>query len=347
MQKTKKQLIYLVILTLVFAYTYMPIANAASFTDAKDTISDSDVSATGVAHAVAFTSGVVIPATNGTIDVVFPAGFGSIVSGNVTCPAGMTGVAASQTVTCTAGGSPIATGSLTVGITNMTNPGTAGSYLVNIISKNSGAELEKSDVRVYIIDDVTVTGHVDSSLTFSVTGLNAGITVNSIPTTATSTSTAIPFGTLVPNTSSTLGQELTVGTNATDGYTVTVFQDHELQSAGGANINSFNNSPVGTGSTTPITWADPLNLLSNSNTWGHMGLTSGDADGAIGTAFSGGKYAGLAAAAPLAIMSHTGPSDEITQNIGKAQVAYTIKITALQEAGDYSSTLTYVCTPQF
>jgi hypothetical protein len=46
-------------------------------------------------------------------------------------------------------------------------------------------------------------------------------------------------------------------------------------------------------------------------------------------------------------MYHNGPSDGLTADIGTTTVAYTVGITALQEAGDYSNTLTYICTPTY
>jgi hypothetical protein len=49
----------------------------------------------------------------------------------------------------------------------------------------------------------------------------------------------------------------------------------------------------------------------------------------------------------MVVMHHDGPADGSTDNKGAANVAYTAEITALQEAGDYESTLTYIATPTF
>jgi hypothetical protein len=179
--------------------------------------------------------------------------------------------------------------------------------------------------------------------------------VNGVPTTGSTTATAIPFNTLDVSASSTLGQQLKVITNADDGYSVTVEQDHELLSNSGSNINSFDNSQDGTGSTTPHAWNSPTGLLDIYNTYGHMGLTTDDADlstvsgggFAAGADFTSSKYAGLNATNTMIIMAHNGPADGSTQNKGLAKVAYSIRITALQEAGDYTNTLTYICTPQY
>jgi hypothetical protein len=46
-------------------------------------------------------------------------------------------------------------------------------------------------------------------------------------------------------------------------------------------------------------------------------------------------------------MYSSGPADSLTDDIGSTSVAYSLEISALQESGDYSNTLTYVCTPTY
>jgi len=65
----------------------------------------------------------------------------------------------------------------------------------------------------------------------------------------------LTFGVLAPGAAKTLGQKLKVSTNATYGFTVTVFQDHNLISSGGADIDSFKDGVEAT--TTPLAWAAP------------------------------------------------------------------------------------------
>ncbi len=79
------------------------------------------------------------------------------------------------------------------------------------------------------------------------------------------------------------------------------------------------------------------------HTWGHMGVTSND----TGEAFNGGLHAGLNGTNALQMFSHNGPTDGTVQNEGLASVAYTVEISALQQAGDYTSTITYICTPTY
>jgi len=49
----------------------------------------------------------------------------------------------------------------------------------------------------------------------------------------------------------------------------------------------------------------------------------------------------------LPIFGHTGPVNGATVGVGTTTVAYKLAITDLQEAGDYSNTLTYICTPTY
>jgi hypothetical protein len=225
------------------------------------------------------------------------------------------------------------------------NP-TVGSYEIDI---TAGAA-DSGSTRVAIIAPVVVTAAVDTSFTFTVTGVGGGgsATVNQEPITGTSTATTIPFGTLTANTASTAAQELSVETNASYGYAVTVQVDQQLTSSTGADIDGFAN---GAFTSTPIAWAQPSESISNEDTWGHWGLTSDDATFGLADPFDAGGTGQLfvsASTTPVEVMRHNGPSDGTTQNIGLARVGYTVEISPLQEAGnDYTATLTYVATPVF
>lgn len=219
------------------------------------------------------------------------------------------------------------------------NPSSAGSYEINI----RGTQADTGDLRVAIIDDVVVTANVDTSLTFTIAGLNNGTDVNGTSTTATSTATTLAFGTLPVGSPVTMGQELTVATNARNGFVVTVVQDQNLLSSTGADIDLFVDANA---TATPSTWVAPSNSITNENTWGHIGLTSEDSDlnsDEFGTALFAGNFD-----AARQVFSHTGPANGTTVDKGLTQVAYRIQITALQEAGDdYTNVLTYVATPTF
>jgi hypothetical protein len=234
----------------------------------------------------------------------------------------------------------------------LTNPATDSStgYDVTITILDEGVtELESTQMRVYILDDVTVTATVDATLTFTVSGLSSGASVNGITTNATAQSATTSFGTLaIDGSSTTLAQRLNVTTNANNGFSVTVQQTDELTNGAGANINSFIDSPDETGSSTnPAAWVSPTGVLGQANTYGHMGLTSSDDDLSWGGGdpFGTALFAGLNGTEPLEIMYHNSIANGTGE--GQVDVAYGIEINALQEAGDYQTTLTYVCTPTY
>lgn len=348
-KKLKKPLIAIIIFSMIAMYglaSPLRVAQAVdSLTDAKDTISDSDVAATGVTHTIQFTTGTTTPA-GGYWRIVFPSDFSNISAANTNC-SGLTASSTGNTVDCVAATAVAAT-STKVTITSVNNPSAEGSYKIDIYHyDDSDVLLERVQVRVYIIEDVLMTATVDATLTFTISGLNAGEVVNGVTCNATSTATSTPFGTLSVTASTTVCQQLAVSTNADDGFTVTVEQDQELTSDSGSTINSFDNSPDGTGSTTPHSWAAPAGILDNYNTYGHMGLTSEDSTLSSGDVFGDALYVGFNGTDPVEVMYHNGPADGSTPDKGITQVAYTVEIMGLQEAGDYENRLTYICTPTY
>jgi hypothetical protein len=365
MNKTKRKtklVIVIILLSMMAMYSYMPDARAASITDARDRLTDSDIGVMS-GHIISFTTSVPL-LVNDRIDVNFPNDgnpFGNLTSAAFTCPSGTASSAPDAfTIRCTVGGGGLTAGAHVITATT-TNPSSAAfnpGKTLEILTTNalsSHTMREHVFVMVAILSSVTVTAKVTDTLNFIITGLATSTIVNGVATTGSTSPSAINFGTLVVGASSTLGQQLQVTTNADDGYSVTVEQDHELLSNSGSNINSFNNSQDNTGSTSPTTWVAPFGTLDVYNTYGHMGLTTDDADLStisgggfgLGADFTGSKYAGLYGSSTMIIMAHNGPADGNTQNKGMAKIAYSVLITPLQEAGDYTNTLTYICTPQY
>jgi hypothetical protein len=228
------------------------------------------------------------------------------------------------------------------GADQITNPATTTSYTIDI----GGTMADSGQVRVAIVDEVIVSASVNTSLTFSVTGVASGQAVNGSPTTtaALSTATTLPFGTLPVGSSETLAHDLAVATNATNGYIVTVEQTGALQSSTGATINGFID---GSDTTTPSPWQGPGALIADPDTYGHWGLTSEDDTATRASEFSGDTWVS-GSTTPIVIMGHTGPSDGSTPDIGASRIGYQVQISALQEAGDdYTTTLRYTATPTF
>lgn len=339
---------------------------AANVTTVSDTLSDSAPSASST-HTIVFTSPTGI-ANGATTTITMPAGFGGV--GNLTVSdvtlatstaatiaadcSGTEGVSFStsgqdlQFVFCSGDGGSLTAGATTtivVGGTNqISNNAAEGSYEVNIVAgaTDSGA------TRIAIIDSVLVTAAVDTIFTFAVSGLGSGTAVNGDTTTGLTTTTTIPFGTMAAGSgnATTSAQRLTVNTNATNGYVVTVQVDGDLESATGAIIDSFID---GSATNTPTAWTSPAGTLGSLNTYGHWGITSDDSNTTRAAAdeFGASQYVG-ASTSPRVVMSHTGPANGVGVGVGTTTVGYKIEITALQEAADdYSAVLTYVATPTF
>lgn len=225
----------------------------------------------------------------------------------------------------------------TTGDQQLTSPA-AGSYEINLTAgaSDSGA------TRVAIVPVVTVTASVDTIFQFTVTGVSAGLDVNGTTTGTTTSPTAIGFGTLVAGVATTAAQDLTVQTNARNGFVVTVTTDGQLESSVG-DIDSFAD---GGDQSSPIAWAAPSALVGQENTYGHWGLTSDDTDH-----FGTQQTYVAASTSPVTIFSHDGPVDGVASpstGTSTTRVGYTVQISSLQEAAtDYSATLTYVATPVF
>ncbi len=355
--------------------TWLPSARAASLTDVSDTLSDSDLSA-GSVHRLQFTTISALDADD-TIQVTLdPAAslftvnnlgasdFFATTSVRVVAACGAFGneVTVSTTteiVTLTVcAGDSIPAGVIafnmgTTTATKITNPVSAGSRVIRIQTRNEGGSLtadiiDQADTRVYIIDDVVVTASVDSSFTFTITGVANGSSVNGSATTTstTTTSTLIPFETLAPGVAKVLAQDLSVLTNAANGFSVTVYEDQNLTSSTGADIDLYIN---GATTSTPTAWTTPSNTLNQENTYGHFGITSEDNSLSTGDPFGTALWVGdFTADSPREVFYHSGPADGTTDHEGDTRVGFAIEIENLQEAGtDYTNTLTYIATPTF
>lgn len=340
-------------------------AQAANLTLISDTLSDSDLSVTS-AHTIKFT----IPAASS-----FAAAADMTITFPTTPGTGFTGVATTliADITATIAGVSVvvdnfgSTGQIITlsfdAIANageeiivviadgkITNSDTAGSYEIAVVTPS-----DTGKTRVALIDNVVVSAIVDTAFDFTITGLATSTIVNGTSTTGSTTSTQIPFGTLVAGETKTLAQRLNVTTNASNGFVVTVEQDSNLLSSTGADIDGFIN---GAWTDTPTDWDAnfPSNSLLSEDTWGHWGLTStdGDLQGA-GAAFTGTNQYIAASTTPRVIMAHNDPSDGTTHtataagdDVGETVIGYQIQITPLQEAADdYQTTLTYIATPTF
>jgi hypothetical protein len=347
-------------------------ANAAALTNVSDTLRDSDL---GVPtdHLIRFTTPSGINEGR-TLTLTFEAGFDLSLIGeddidiatgtDLTTAADCTGseqvgvAVAGQVITftfCAGDGGTVASSSaiaIEIGYNatssgsstaQIVNPGTAGSYSIDI----GGTTYDSGSTRVAIIDDVIVSASVNQTLTFAISGVDAATSTNGdlVLTDSTSTATTVPFGTLAPGVPKTMAQDLSVSTNAANGFTVTVEANTTLTSSAGATIDPFYD---GNGTSSPSAWASPSGTFGNADTYGHWGLTTEDASLSDGDSFGSALYVGNFVGTPREVFYSNGPGDGVSPDNGTTRVGYKVEITTLQEAGtDYTATLTYVATPIF
>lgn len=338
--------------TILWSLGVYSTAQAANLTDVSDTLTDSGPSVVS-GHDIKFTIPTGSTLLNaGTTTITFPAGFtgvNTVVSGDLTVtvngtPDPISGFLASGQTISFSGVAATATEDVRVVIADgkITNPGTASTSYEIIVATPS----DTGKTRVAIVDYVEVTAIVETTFDFVVAGLATSTAINGTSTTGATTPTTIPFGILEADSIYTLGQQLSVSTNARNGFVVTVEQDGNLRSSTLADIDGFID---GAYTNTPVAWATPTESLLQENTWGHWGLTSNDSDLNAGEFTGGGGNKWVAASTtPRQIFSHTGSADGTTQDYGQIEVAYQVQITPLQEAADdYNTTLMYIATPTF
>ncbi len=258
------------------------------------------------------------------------------------------------------------------------------------------------DAMYAIVEPIEVTAEVEAILEFQIYGVdgNTGANLDSGGTAIDGPSTdhgwgtvvnganldddlvthpdEINFGVLDLGVMHTVAQDLRVVTNASEGYTVTVFQDQDLTSLQGDTINPFgewdeeNNILSRWEPSEATVWESPFADLDYPDSWSYFGFTSQDRsleyDGGYqcGSEYTEGTdnsyfsrsdviaaedlenvWAGFDGSTPEAVMCHVGPSDGETENVGMTRVGYSIEISPLQPAGQYTNTLTYIATPTF
>jgi hypothetical protein len=344
---------------------YVQFVGAANLTDVSDTLSDSTPSSASD-HTIEFVSTSGVPAGE-TITVTFPPEFATgtvdhtdidfiVNSADVPLAAAPSGATWGAVITgsdlvLTSGTGVInalETVEIRIGLhasgsdAQFTNPATPDSYDITIVS---GVGVEDTGATIVVIlDPVVVEASVNTSFTFTVDGVNEGVSINGDSTTATSTDTEVQFGVLTAGNVSMLGHEITVSTNASNGYVVTAQIDGPLESTGGDIIYGFD---MGSDTNVPEPWDDVTENINFPNTWGHWGITSTDDDADRGDEFGSDEYI-AASTSPRIIIGHNGPTNGTGNGVGNTFVGFKAVISELQAAGsDYRTNLIYVATPTF
>ena len=299
----------------------------------------------GATDEYSLASLVAADATSSQISII-TAACGAVTPNQASINGGITNTAGNRSVTLTACGTISTTTAKTIIFVNnhIANPTNPGSYKITI----GGTQADSGTAMTAVLSQVTVTASVDTTLVFTVTGVASGQSVNGETVSTTSTATAINYGSVASGTPVVAAQDLSVTTNAANGYVITVHEDQDLTAGNGSVIGLFKD---GAQTATPIAWATPTAVLGSPSTYGHIGLTSNDTLLNSNEFFSGSiiKWAGnWNSTSTRVVLSHNGPADGTTQNIGRARVGYKILVSTLQPAAtDYTNHIIYVCTPTF
>jgi len=344
--------ITLAVLAGVLVFAGLPVmgVNAASLTSGGATLSDSRISQTGVSYTLQFSN--VTTSTTRCIRVQFsdattggskPTGMTitSLALGGtsnyVPTPASWsvanTDATGVSQITFAAGETPASATGRTVVLNTITNGSVAAtSYFVQFSTFSntdcSTGPIDSQVIAFIYTNGQLVTATVDPTLSFTIAGVATAQTVNGATTNVTTTGTTVPLGALTTGSNRIAAQDLTVGTNAQGGYTVTVRYTGTFTS--GANtIADFSGTNA-----TPATFTA-------AGTPG-FGYTTNDATLGTGSAgrFSSNNWAAFTTS-PLEVAYNAAPVSETTR------VGYQAGIASTTSAGSYSTTVVYVVTPTY
>lgn len=349
-----------VALVAVFA---LPVqtAYAAALLNKSDTLSSQKISASAD-HTIVFRTPTGAADSSDTITVTFPAGFtlnsfdfadvdlahsagsqssctavsysneetlastpsasawGAAISGQVltlTAPTDGVGAAAIAANACVQIqiGTNATTGA--TGNTQISNPSSAGSNSVAI----GGTFGDSGNIVVNILNDdqVSVSATVSESLTFTISDNSIGFG------TLSSTAARYATGDTSGSGTETEAHNIIVGTNAANGYTMTL--SGNTLTYGGATIDA-----IGTTNSASSTGTEQFGLR----------MTSSGGSGAVSAPYAASGFAYDTAAFPDQIASSSTASSDTTYS-----VRYLANISSSTDAGAYTATLTYVATANF
>lgn len=370
----QKQLAVLSIIALVVALMPSSPIFAARPDSLKDTLSDSRPSTAadhtivvGVSSGTTFTDA-------GTVIVTFPSGFDLTAltmtdvdflngSTNETLQSGACGatdtiryVLSSQTVTFTACNSyteeaagtdfTLKFGSNASGGTTRIVNTTAGTHTLNVAGTYGD---DSQDTILVVTAAVTVSATIDETLTNSVAGLAPAACDTSGGTEVTTTSTTVPFSTITTEAFYDGCQQLTVGTNAAGGYTVTAYTVAGLDS--GANPLTVGSCDGSCTLTTPSTWATATNngyAICMKDETGDAGATANAGwDTAAEQCGGGGQKFELVADKSASETYSTIMSSAAAVSGDISEVGWRLSADSAQAAGAYTGTADYITTGTF
>ena len=349
-KKRRIGIIFLILLFLGASLVYnLQSAKAAGLTSAYNKITDSRPSITNVNYITGWT----FPGTTaiGCMAIKY-----TTTAGGSTEPTGMNTTSATK-VSISGGGLTNGSWSLNAGTdgllkyTHATTEATTTTAVIITtygITNPSSAGVIYAQIKTYtnnnctdgLTDYVTVafaitTGQalsvdVDPSLSFAVVGVASGQTVNGVTTTATTVSDAntIPLGSVNPTTNAIAAHDLTVSTNAINGYTIYASYSGTLTSTTGGYTIADWTGTNGAPTAFPAAGTSAFGYTTDDTTLSRF-QSGGD------------KWAKFETWGYEVAKATTKVSAE-TDRIG-----FQVGVSATQEAGTYNTTIIYVATPTY
>lgn len=354
----KRLIVIIAVFALVTAFLPSYKLSAAQLTGASVTLSDSRPSQTSVSYTFDMDN-----VTTGSAVMCFTVEFNPNADGTgTTLPTGMnitsagvdtgtsdyipshTGFSASvanNVVTykhATTGQTPASASDRTLVLTGITNGSTVETAYYAIFTTwtdtnctTPAGGIDTVTVAYIFVNGQLVSATVQPTLTFTISPVTSGTSVNGSNTTVTTTDGTIPFGALTPSTPAVAAHAASVETNADGGYTVTVRYTQQLQSPSHnfTDHTGTNASPTTFGATEAFGYTTTDATL------------SGTADRF--TSSGGNKYAGFSTTTPGEVGYNSGPtSSPDTFNIG-----YKVLATGSTPSGIYQTTVVIVATPTY
>ena len=349
----KRLFVFIVVLMMVVVVMPRVKTDAAIWTSASVTLSDSRISNASTSYLFTVSNVTLSAITcvtvkfNPTADgsgttlptgmVISGAGVNTGASTLISTHTGFAVTVSNNVVTykhASTGQTPGSASGRTLTLTGITNGSTAGTAYFAIVNTYGNTDCSTSPLDTVTIAYIftngqTVTGTVDPTLTFTISAVTSGGTVNGATTNITTTSTTVPFGTLSTSTNRIAAHDLAVGTNANGGYTVTTMYTGAFSKGGGVNIADHSG-----------TNASPSSFSAAGTA--AFGYTTEDTTLGTGTAgrFTSNTWAAFTTS-PLEVAYNATAVSQTTR------VGYQVGIAATTPAGSYTTTVVYTATPVY
>lgn len=242
------------------------------------------------------------------------------------------------TLTNATGETPASASARRVAINGITNSSTAdtGFWLRFNTYTNvdcATGPLDSAAVGFILTNGSTLTLNVDQTLSFTVNAVASAQSCNGATSTAASTATTIPFGTVSAASNAVVCQDLQAATNSTNGYTISARFTAAPTNALAQTIASHSGTNAA-----PTAFPAPGNEA--------YGYTTNDATLGTGTAnrftvTGGNKWAAMTTTNAEVAYEATGVTST-TYRIG-----HEVGVSTTTRPGTYTTTVIYTCTPVY